>query len=133
MSKKRLITVALTAVLSVCCMYSFVVGSTSAHAASSQQVAGSYHAVTTSAKQIDTHVNQAACGGITTNFYWWGIEWYVPKCAAQQLADGANLIPKAGPIASYLIKEAINLSCNGSIYIDLFYPAAFASVVRPAC
>jgi hypothetical protein len=94
----------------------------------------------TSHIQSTQMVKQAAlgCPGIKVNNYIWGQEWYLPKPCADALKDGSNVIPVAGQVVSGSIAISEDLSCNGSIYIDIIWPtvlfyAAPTVTPRPAC
>lgn len=85
-------------------------------------------------------VKQAAvgCPGITSHTYVWGQEWYLPKQCADALKDGINVIPVGGQVASGALSIAMDLSCNGSIYVDIVWPTILIGSAptwtpRPAC
>jgi len=80
----------------------------------------------------------AGCPGLHANVYAWGEEWYLPPACAKALKDGANVLPIAGQVASGALSIAMDLSCNGSVYIDVVWVWGAVGLPptihpRPAC
>jgi hypothetical protein len=128
----KLLATSLLALVLVCVF--FVSASPQAHAAQLKPAVAKSNLLPMGEKRVNNSDNENACTGITSHWYVWGEEWYLPKCAAQQLANGVNIIPGGGNIASTLINNSIEASCNGSVYVDQIGPINLAVfTVRSAC